>query len=73
MGYVSLWSWILFYLKIKINTFCQSSEEDEVDAPEVKKFDAALFDIQKVPPEQFAVSNCQGFLVLLLISKQNDQ
>lgn len=32
----------------------QSSEEDEVDATELKKFDAALFDIQKVPPEQFA-------------------
>lgn len=32
----------------------ESSEEDEVDATNEKKFDAALFEVQKVPAEEFA-------------------
>ena len=36
---------------------CQSSEEeDEVDSTDVKDFDSALFDVLKVQPEEFAVS-----------------
>lgn len=34
----------------------QSSEEDEIDSTEVKKYDAAVFDMIKVQPEEFAVS-----------------
>ncbi|XP_015778807.1 PREDICTED: ras-specific guanine nucleotide-releasing factor RalGPS2-like [Acropora digitifera] len=32
----------------------QSSEEDEIDSTEVKKYDAAVFDMIKVQPEEFA-------------------
>ncbi|XP_067017239.1 ras-specific guanine nucleotide-releasing factor RalGPS2-like [Acropora muricata] len=33
---------------------CGSSEEDEIDSTEVKKYDAAVFDMIKVQPEEFA-------------------
>lgn len=32
----------------------ESSDDDEVDSLDVKKFDAAVFDVQKVQPEEFA-------------------
>ena len=39
----------------------QSSGEDEVDCAVEKNFDAAVFDVLKVLPEEFAVSH---FLIL---------
>ena len=43
-------------LTFALFAYIQSSEEDEVDSTEVKKYDAAVFDVKKVEPEEFAVS-----------------
>ena len=43
------------------DSFCASyflklSDDDEVDSTNEKNFDAVVFDVLKVPPEDFAVS-----------------